>query len=89
MTIKEEEIQKGLDKAYKQAGHNAYFGGGFEAGVKFALDRVASAEPQLKAAEPQRWFMDKFDITAGRMGLVEHRGTDVVRFIYAYLADLP
>ena len=30
------EIKKGLDKAYKEAGHNAFFGNGFEAGVKFA-----------------------------------------------------
>lgn len=40
MNITEEEIKKGLDKAYKEAGHNAYFGNGFELGVKFALEQV-------------------------------------------------
>ena len=34
----EEQIQKGLDRAYKEAGDNAYFGEGFRAGVKFAND---------------------------------------------------
>jgi len=33
----EEQIQKGLDKAYKEAGHNAYFGNGFKAGIEFAM----------------------------------------------------
>ena len=31
--MKAEEIKKGLDKAYKKAGHNAYFANGFEAGI--------------------------------------------------------
>lgn len=38
--ITDEQIKQGLDKAYKEAGHNAYFGNGFEAGVKFALEQV-------------------------------------------------
>ncbi|MHA2366834.1 MAG: hypothetical protein ACXAC7_22980, partial [Candidatus Hodarchaeales archaeon] len=32
-------IKQGLDKAYKEAGHNAYFGNGFEAGVKYAQEQ--------------------------------------------------
>jgi hypothetical protein len=34
--ITEDEINKGMDFAYKQAGKNAFFGNGFVAGVKFA-----------------------------------------------------
>jgi hypothetical protein len=47
--ITDEQIKQGLDKAYKQAGHNAYFGNGFEAGVKFALEQVKNIayEPLL------------------------------------------
>ena len=32
----EEQIKKGLNAAYKKAGHNAYFGEGFRAGIEFA-----------------------------------------------------
>ena len=39
--------------------------------------------------EPQQWFMEKFDVTASRMNLIEHKGNDVVRFIHEYLDDLP
>lgn len=38
--ITDEQIKKGLNKAYKEAGQNAYFGNGFEAGVKFAQQQV-------------------------------------------------
>jgi hypothetical protein len=34
--ITDEQIADGCNKAYLKAGHNAYFGNGFEAGVKFA-----------------------------------------------------
>jgi hypothetical protein len=34
----EKEIKDARDKAYKEAGHNAYFGNGFEAGIKFAIE---------------------------------------------------
>jgi hypothetical protein len=30
------DIQEGMRKAYKEAGHNAYFGDGFRDGIKFA-----------------------------------------------------
>jgi hypothetical protein len=40
MEITKEQIKTGLDKAYKDAGQNAYFGNGFEAGVAFALKQV-------------------------------------------------
>lgn len=39
MKLTEEDINKGMDDAFKRAGHNAYFGNGFRAGVKFASDR--------------------------------------------------
>ena len=35
--LTEQEIEKGLDSAYKKAGQNAYFGNGFRAGLDFAL----------------------------------------------------
>jgi hypothetical protein len=38
--ISDKEIKKDLDIAYKEAGQNAYFGNGFEAGVKFALKQL-------------------------------------------------
>jgi len=38
--ITDEQIKKGLDKAYEEAGHNPYFGNGFQAGVKFAQEQV-------------------------------------------------
>ena len=34
--MSEEEINEGLIVAYREAGHNAYFGNGFHAGVEFA-----------------------------------------------------
>ena len=37
--ITDEQIKQGLDKAYNEAGHNAYFGNGFEAGVKYAQEQ--------------------------------------------------
>ena len=39
MELTKEQIKQGLDKAYKEAGHNAYFGNGFEAGVKYAQEQ--------------------------------------------------
>lgn len=38
--ITDEQIADGCNKAYLKAGHNAYFGNGFEAGVRFALEQV-------------------------------------------------
>lgn len=34
--------------------------------------------------DPQQWFMEKYDVDIERMNLVEHKGNDVVKFIYAY-----
>lgn len=39
MKITNKEIKKALDKAYKKAGDNAYFGNGFKSGVEFAQDK--------------------------------------------------
>ena len=38
--LTEEEITDGLNEAFLKAGHNAYFGNGFNAGVEFALEKV-------------------------------------------------
>lgn len=40
MELTREQIKQGLDEAYKEAGHNAYFGNGFEAGVKYAQEQL-------------------------------------------------
>lgn len=39
MKISNEEIKKAIDVAYAKAGQNAYFGNGFEAGVKYAQEQ--------------------------------------------------
>lgn len=46
--ITQKEIDAALDKAYKKAGHNAYFGNGFHAGVMFALELIKEKEDQDK-----------------------------------------
>jgi len=33
------------------------------------------------------WFMKKYDVPSDRMGVVEHEGHDVIRFIKSYLED--
>ena len=40
MNITEKQIKEGMDKAYKEAGHNAYFGNGFKAGVRFVQEKA-------------------------------------------------
>ena len=38
MKITDKQIEIALDEAYKKAGHNAYFGNGFRAGVEFGVN---------------------------------------------------
>jgi hypothetical protein len=38
--LSKKQIKNALDEAYRKAGHNAYFGNGFEAGVEFALTEL-------------------------------------------------
>ena len=38
--IPKEQIEKALKDAYEKAGHNAYFGNGFKAGVEFAIQQL-------------------------------------------------
>jgi hypothetical protein len=40
----EEQLIDAQNKAYLEAGHNAYFGNGFNAGVKFVLDALKNIE---------------------------------------------
>ena len=40
MEFTKEEIKQGMNEAYQQAGHNAYFGNGFKAGIAFALAKM-------------------------------------------------
>lgn len=52
ITVK--QMKEGCDKAYKKAGHNAYFGNGFEAGVEFALEVVKkSTKPDWDSLKNQ------------------------------------
>lgn len=45
-------IEKGLNDAYKKAGHNAYFGNGFKAGVEFAERFIPIDEELPEVGEP-------------------------------------
>lgn len=36
--LTEEQIEIGLNDAYKKAGHNAYFANGFKAGINFIIE---------------------------------------------------
>lgn len=48
LSIKEEELNKALDEAFKKAGVNAYFGNGFKAGVQFALSYLNTIKKTVK-----------------------------------------
>lgn len=39
MKLSEEERKEAENKAYRKAGHNAYFGNGFQAGIDFMLKK--------------------------------------------------
>lgn len=41
------EIKEALDEAYNKAGQNAYFGNGFEAGVRFAKKKFKARIEEL------------------------------------------
>ncbi len=58
-TLTEEQIQKGLDEAYKEAGHNAYFGNGFKLGVAFALKNL-NGETVKREKACGTFFSDPF-----------------------------
>ena len=47
--ITDAQIADGCNEAYLKAGHNAYFGNGFNAGVEFALKIVNGADSESKA----------------------------------------
>lgn len=59
-----EKLKIGLDKAYKEAGPNAYFGNGFHAGVEFAeedkfVDMVKTVDI---IADFGAWLVDNHEI---------------------------
>ena len=37
---------------------------------------------------PEDWFTKKYDVDSSRMALVEHKGSDVIRFISEYINDI-
>ena len=45
--ISEDKIADACNKAYLQAGHNAYFGNGFQKGVEFAITHLQSQNAEL------------------------------------------
>lgn len=45
--ITEDQINEGLGKAYRKAGNNAYFGNGFQAGVKFTIEQIEKITPHV------------------------------------------
>lgn len=51
MEFTKEQIKQGMNEAYKNAGHNAYFSNGFEAGVRFALGQEEAQSPEQKAKD--------------------------------------
>lgn len=44
----EAEYKVALDKAYKEAGHNAYFGNGFKAGFDYASQQTAELQREVE-----------------------------------------
>lgn len=81
--------EQAKDKAYKEAGHNAYFGNGFDSGVKFAIasqkvrwkDLMEKYEKRLKIIEKTR---TKCHIFFG----VEERLTKKQNLIHQFISDL-
>lgn len=43
----EEQIKEGMNKAYKEAGHNAYFGNGFYAGIEFIIKQINDSKSDI------------------------------------------
>ncbi len=63
----EEELKRGLDDAYKKAGHNAFFSNGFMAGVEFMkshLDKVKKKDQEMSDA--LQWVLDD-DMSRGQI----------------------
>lgn len=65
--LTEEQIIDGQNEAYLKAGHNAYFGNGFNAGVEFALKQVNKLHiPDVVERSEQlvtflKWVGDGYD----------------------------
>ena len=55
-------IKEGLDEAYKNAGHNAYFGNGFNAGVDFAQRWIPIIEEKPLTYEIGYWDGQRSDV---------------------------
>ena len=53
--ITDEQIADACNKAYLEAGQNAYFGNGFEAGVKFTIEQLT---PYLSPKFVQSSWLD-------------------------------
>jgi hypothetical protein len=64
-SLSDEKIEEAMNKAYKKAGPNAYFGNGFHAGVEYALKELVPSkgiliQPDYKAAKE---FFDALQYT--------------------------
>jgi DNA-binding Xre family transcriptional regulator len=83
--ITDEQINEGLGKAYKKAGHNAYFGNGFEAGVRFTQELVENLT--IPVVMPSLLEID-FLIMRKEKGLTLREVTKLTGISDAYLSQL-
>lgn len=58
------KLDKAIDEAYKKAGHNAYFGNGFIAGMEYATDQLQ----QNKCGSCKHWVNDNGDFDGQNKG---------------------
>ena len=83
--ITDEQKNEGLGKAYKKAGHNAYFGNGFEAGIQFTQDLIKNLT--LPVALPSLLEID-FLIMRKEKGLTLRDVQEKTGISNAYLSQL-
>lgn len=61
--IPTKEQEQALIKAYKEAGDNNYFGNGFNAGVKFALEYIKNCNnPAVSCRTSVKWFAEQMEL---------------------------
>lgn len=83
--ITDEQRNEGLGKAYKKAGHNAYFGNGFEAGIQFTQDLVKNLT--LPVVMPSLLDLDLKQMRKNK-GLTLRDVQEITGISNAYLSQL-
>ncbi len=86
MKITNEQIKAGLNEAYKKAGHNAYFGNGFHAGVEFALNKVSNTDLLICIKEYKHYFECNWDFDPDLLSADQER--DHYRWCIDKLSEL-